>query len=45
MKELYIDEDEFWDVSEIDDEIDELLLDINNKGKIIYNRKFKLGKN
>lgn len=35
MKELYIDEDEFWDVSEIDDEIDELLLDINNKGKII----------
>lgn len=32
MKELYIDEDEFWDVSEIDDEIDELLLDSKNEG-------------
>lgn len=35
MKELYIDEDEFWDVSEIDDEIDELLLDSKNEGKNI----------
>lgn len=35
MKELYIDEDEFWDVSEIDDEIDELLLDSKNEGNNI----------
>lgn len=35
MKELYIDEDEFWDVSEIDDEFDELLLDSKNEGKNI----------
>lgn len=35
MKELYIDEDEFWDVSEIDDEIEELLLDSKNEGKNI----------
>lgn len=35
MKELYIDEDEFWDVSEIDDEFDELFLDSKNEGKNI----------
>lgn len=39
VKELYIDEDEFWDASETDDEIDEPSSDINNKGKIIQNRK------
>ncbi|XP_011418815.3 E3 ubiquitin-protein ligase TRIM71 [Magallana gigas] len=31
VKELYIDEDEFWDASETDDEIDEPSSDINNK--------------
>lgn len=45
VKELYIDEDEFWDASETDDEIDEPSSDINNKGKIIQNRKLKLVKN
>lgn len=33
VKELYIDEDEFWDASETDDEIDESTPDSNNKGK------------
>lgn len=33
VKELYIDEDEFWDASETDDDIDESTPDSNNKGK------------
>lgn len=32
-REFYIDEDDFWDVSETEDEIDESTPDSNNKGK------------
>lgn len=39
VKELYIDEDEFWDASETDDEIDEPSSDSKNEGTNIQNSR------